>query len=92
LEIDRDLVRLHDGNEPEVSKMHFMYDKAYGKVLFGHAKDSLHFTRCSTNSLGLLSHLEVVIPRTSPIGPKNCFIKWPHLNEGSMCVTSYGGR
>jgi hypothetical protein len=37
-EIDRDLVRLHDGNELEVSKMHFMYDKAYGKVLFGHAK------------------------------------------------------
>jgi hypothetical protein len=38
LEFDRDFVRLHDGNELEVSKMHFMYDKAYRKVHFGHAK------------------------------------------------------
>jgi hypothetical protein len=35
-ELDRRLVRLHEGKELDVRKMHFMYDKAYGNVVFGH--------------------------------------------------------
>jgi hypothetical protein len=35
-DIDRDLVHLYEDKELEVSKMHFMYDKAYGRVRFVH--------------------------------------------------------
>jgi hypothetical protein len=34
-DFDHDLVRLHEVKELEVSKIHFMYDKAYRRVRFG---------------------------------------------------------
>jgi hypothetical protein len=42
-DIDRDLVRLHEDKELELSKMHFMYDKAYGRVRFGHTHGLTHY-------------------------------------------------
>ena len=35
VERDTSKVDLHDGNELEPSKMHFMYDRAYGDIVYG---------------------------------------------------------
>jgi hypothetical protein len=35
-QFSNDLVRLHNGDELEVTNMKFMYDKAYGNINYGH--------------------------------------------------------
>ena len=45
--VDRDdsKVDLHAGNELEPSKMHFMYDRAYGYIVYGSVKGLTPFYR-----------------------------------------------
>ena len=45
--MDRDdsKVDLHEGNELHPSKMHFMYDRAYGEIVLGQVKGLTPFYR-----------------------------------------------
>ena len=45
--VDRDdsKVDLHEGNELDPSKMHFMYDRAYGEIVLGQVKGLTPFYR-----------------------------------------------
>ena len=45
VERDSSKVGLHDGNELETSKMHFMYDRAYGDIVYGQIKGLTPFYR-----------------------------------------------
>jgi hypothetical protein len=45
VERDSSKVGLHDGNELETSKMHFMYDRAYGDIVYGQVKGLTPFYR-----------------------------------------------
>ena len=69
---DDSKVDLHEGNELDQSKMHFMYDRAYGEIVLGQVKASLHFIDCSTLYFVSLSLLEGVTRTTSHIGPRTC--------------------
>jgi len=42
---DSSKVDLHEGNELDASRMHFMYDKAYGDIVLGQVKGFTPFYR-----------------------------------------------
>ena len=42
---DESKVDLHEGNELDPSKMHFMYDRAYGEIMLGQVKGLTPFYR-----------------------------------------------
>ena len=55
--MDRDetKVDLHEGNELDPSKMHFMYDRAYGEIVLGQVKGLTLFYRL-LNTVSVHSH------------------------------------
>ena len=67
---DSSKVDLHEGNELDASRMHFMYDRAYGDIVLGQVKGLTLFYRL-LNSISF-SLLEGVTRITYHIGPRIC--------------------
>ena len=57
---DASKVDLHEGNEFDASRMHFMYDRAYGDIVLGQVKGLTPFYRLLNTLL------------TYHIGPRIC--------------------
>ena len=57
---DSSKVDLHEGNELDASRMHFMYDRAYGDIVLGQVKGLTPFYRLLNTLL------------TYHIGPRIC--------------------
>jgi hypothetical protein len=85
-----DLVRLHCEDELEVTKMRFMYDRAYGNINYGHTSGLTPYYKMLNLFLGTLFVLGVVIPVTYLIELETSFIKWLPVNLSSMLVTFFG--
>ena len=62
---DASKVDLHEGNELDASRMHFMYDRAYGDIVLGQVKGLTPFYRL----LNTLFHFTRI---TYHIGPRIC--------------------
>jgi len=67
---DDSKVDLHAGNELDASRMHFMYDRAYGDIVLGQVKGLTPFYRL-LNYVSF-SLLEGVILIIYHIGPRIC--------------------
>ena len=69
---DESKVDLHEGNELGPSKMHFMYDRAYGDIVLGQVKGLTSFYRLLNTLFRFTLTPRGVTRTTSHIGRRIC--------------------
>jgi hypothetical protein len=79
-----DLVRLDSGDQLEVTKMRFMYDRAYGNINYCHTSELTPYYKMLNLLFRYTFVLVVVILTTFLIELEICFIKWLPVNLSSM--------